>query len=289
MTQRRLLSTAWIGVSLLLFLRPASELIRLSLVSQDISYVGLIPFLAAGVLFVERQQIPRVRSYDTWPAIVCLVLAGAVAVLTYFSRSASIGELRLPGYILSLVLFWVAGFAFLFGRTALSAAQFSLAFLVLTVPPPHFLVGRVTYLLQLGSAYIVGAFFEVLRVPFLREGFVFHLATVDIEVAKECSGIRSSMALLVLALLIAHFQLKSLPAKVIFVVCGLVMMILKNGIRIVTLTLLAMYVDPSFLFGRLHHQGGVVFFLFGLLLLLPFLAFLKWGESRWLSRQPSQF
>jgi exosortase len=288
MTQRRVLSAAWILISLLLFLRPVSDLVRLFLVSEDISYVALIPFLAAGVLFVERQQIPSARSYDKLPASVFLALAGSVAVLT-FSRSGSSGELRLPGYILSLVLFWVAGFAFLYGRTALGAAGFSLAFLVLTVPPPDFLVGRVTYLLQLGSAYIVGAFFEVLRVPFLREGFVFHLATVDIEVAKECSGIRSSMALLVLALLIAHFQLKSLPAKVIFVVCGLVMMILKNGIRIVTLTLLAMYVDPSFLFGRLHHQGGVVFFLLGLLLLLPFLAFLKWGESRWLSRQPSQF
>jgi hypothetical protein len=35
------------------------------------------------------------------------------------------------------------------------------------------------------------------------------------------------------------------------------MMVLKNGIRIATLTLLAMYVDPSFLAGRLHHEGGL--------------------------------
>jgi hypothetical protein len=47
------------------------------------------------------------------------------------------------------------------------------------------------------------------------------------------------------------------------------MMILKNGIRIATLTLLAMYVDPSFLTGRVHREGGVVFFRMSLLLLLP--------------------
>jgi len=46
-------------------------------------------------------------------------------------------------------------------------------------------------------------------------------------------------------------------------------MILKNGIRIVTLTVLAIHVDPAFLHGSLHRQGGVFFFLLGLLLLLP--------------------
>jgi exosortase/archaeosortase family protein len=57
-------------------------------------------------------------------------------------------------------------------------------------------------------------------------------------------------------------------------------MIVKNGIRIATLTLLAMYVDPGFLTGRLHHQGGIVFFLVGLLLLAPLLWLLQRGESR---------
>jgi hypothetical protein len=40
-----------------------------------------------------------------------------------------------------------------------------------------------------------------------------------------------------------------------------------------------MYVDPSFLFGTLHRDGGIVFFLLGLLLLLPVLLLLQRGES----------
>ena len=59
----------------------------------------------------------------------------------------------------------------------------------------------------------------------------------------------------------------------------MLVMIVKNGIRIVTLTLLAMYVDPSFLFGKLHRQGGIVFFLLGLLLLVPIYLALQVGES----------
>ena len=57
--------------------------------------------------------------------------------------------------------------------------------------------------------------------------------------------------------------------QLLSVACRLLMMVLKNGIRIATLTLLAMYVDPSFLTGRLHREGGVVFFRMSLLLLLP--------------------
>ena len=58
------------------------------------------------------------------------------------------------------------------------------------------------------------------------------------------------------------------------------MMVLKNGVRIFTLTLLASYVDPGFLYGRLHREGGVVFFLLGLLLLAPLLWVLQRSEKK---------
>ena len=258
-------SVGWILLSLFLFARPLKHLVQLSLSNEDISYVLVIPLLAAGVLFIERRQLPPARALHyatgdktTGPGL--LLLAGSVAFLAHFSRTASRDHLRLSAYILSLLLFWVAGFAFLYGRAALENARFPLLFLLLMVPLPDSVLEPVIYALQAGSAWITGALFELLRVPFLREGFVFHLARVDIEVAKECSGIRSSMVLLVLALLIAHFQLKSGRSKAMFIIFGIFMMILKNGIRIATLTLLAMYVDPSFLFGSLHHRGGVVFF-----------------------------
>jgi len=64
------------------------------------------------------------------------------------------------------------------------------------------------------------------------------------------------------------------------VLVGLFVMILKNAIRIVTLTLLASYVDPGFLYGNLHREGGVVFFLLGLALMAPVLWWLERGERK---------
>jgi len=270
----------WIFLSSLFFVRPLMLFVRLSLSNDDASYLILIPFIGAWILFIERRKIFLDLSIDKGLGGCILILAIATAVASRLTGGVSLVDLQLSGYILSLVLFWLAGFALFFGRAASKAACFPLVFLFLMVPPPNFLLDRVVYLLQAGSAWITEALFDLLHVPALREGFVFHLARVDIEVAKECSGIRSSMALLILALLATHFALKSFWKKALFLACGLFMMILKNGIRIATLTLLAMYVDPGFLYGRLHHQGGVVFFLIGLVFLLPVLLLLQRSEGK---------
>jgi exosortase len=260
----------------------------MALSNDDASYLLLIPFICAWLLFVESRRIFQDFSYDVAFGVGFLFLAACVAIGSRFAGGTSKPGLQLSGYVLSLVLVWVAGFALLFGRTSSRKGYFPLLFLFLVIPLPSFFLDGVIRLLQAGSAWIAGTFFDLFGVPALREGLVFHLARVNIEVARECSGIRSSMALLILALLVAHFRLTHFGNKILFVAAGLFMMILKNGIRIATLTLLALYVDPSFLDGRLHHEGGIVFFVLALLLLLPVLFLLQRWESRGLvAREPS--
>ncbi len=270
----------WISCSSLLFLKPFSAILKLSLSQDDASYLIIIPFISGTVLYLDRQRLLQKISTDKMLGGVFFFLASFVVFISFLEKDFSGAGTQLSARILALILFWVSGFAFLFGRPALKAASFPLLFLLLMVPIPTFVLDRIIFLLQEGSAWITGAFFDLVGVPALREGLVFHLARVNIEVAKECSGIRSSMALLILALLVAHFRLRNLWSKILFVTFGLLMMIAKNGIRIATLTLLALYVDPSFLFGRLHRQGGIVFFLVALILLLPLLYLLERSESR---------
>jgi len=187
------------------------------------------------------------------------------------------GLLMFP--ILSLILLIIAGFLVSFGRNATKTAWFSLAFLVFAVPWPEVFLNGIIHLLQSGSAAVAGWIFDASGIPVLRDRFFFYLPGLSIEVAKECSGIRSSIALVILALLISHFSFSKFWKKFIFVFSGLLMMLVKNGVRIATLTVLAKYVDPGFLFGRLHREGGVVFFLFGLALLVPVFHLLRRGEA----------
>jgi len=276
--KRWLLFSFWIMVSSLLFAKPLIALVRLSLTNENASHLILIPFLTAGLLFIERRTVFNNLSFKAGGAIF-LSLSVIIAISVRLAGDIMTPDLRLTGNVLAVILLWIAGFAFCFGMAAVKSAYFSFLFLFLTVPVPNFLLERIISLLQTGSAEITEVLFNLTGVPVLREGLVFRLARVNIEVARECSGIRSTIALFILALPAAHYGLRSLWKKLFFLTCACFMMILKNGVRIVTLTLLAMYVDPSFLFGTLHRDGGIFFFLLGLLLLLPVFLLLQRGES----------
>jgi exosortase len=153
-------------------------------------------------------------------------------------------------------------------------------FLPLLVPIPDFLVGRAISWLQEGSAFVAFWLFKTLQVPVMREGLVFHVPSLDLEVAKECSGIRSSVILLITTLLVAEFVLRSVWRKSVLILSVIPIVILKNGLRIVTISLLTVYVSRSFLHGGLHQSGGIVFYVLGLLALLPILNLLKRREMR---------
>ena len=127
---------------------------------------------------------------------------------------------------------------------------------------------------------MVGALFTVTSTPHHREAFVFSLPTLAIEIADECSGIRSSIALILTTLLVADQFLKTTTWRLALVAAALPFAILKNGIRIATLTLLSLHVDPSFLTGQLHHEGGMVFFVLTLALMTPLLFALQRAERR---------
>jgi len=280
LSQRVLFFVGWIIATCLLFLRPLVSFVTYSLSNDNASHLVLIPVITAWLLYLERDRIFKLLASDGRAASLFFAAGAALALLALFAGPHWSALNQLSVYVLGLILLWVAGFAFVFGRPALQSAKFPLVFLLLTIPIPDFLLDKTIYLLQKGSAEIAAILFDWSGVPVLREGFVFHLAHVTIEVARECSGIRSSLALLILAILVAHFYLDTFWKQAILVIAGLFVMILKNGVRIVTLTLLASYVDPGFLYGRLHREGGVVFFLLGLLLLAPLLWFLQRTERK---------
>ena len=280
LSRRVLFFAGWIVATCLLFFRPLIAFVAYSLSNDNASHLVLIPVITAWLLYLERDRIFRLLAPDGRAASLFFGAGTALALVALFAGPHWSALNQLSAYVLGLILLWVAGFAFFFGRPALESARFPLAFLLLTIPIPDFLLDRAIYLLQKGSAEIAAVLFDWSGVPVLRDGFVFHLAHVNIEVAKECSGIRSSLALLILAILVAHFYLDTFWKQAVLVIAGLFVMILKNGVRIVTLTLLASYVDPGFLYGRLHREGGVVFFLLGLLLLAPLLWFLQRTEHK---------
>jgi exosortase len=266
---------AWVVVCSLLYLKPLFSLFTLALSNDDASHVLIVPFIAAWLFYIERRKFSH-PELDLKVSLLLLIPASGLATAILL-RSPD-PSIAFPDLIFCFLLFVVSGFVATFGIRCFRSEWFPLAFLGFVFPFPEHLLNYLIYLLQAGSASIAERIFDWTNVPALREGFVFRLPRISIEVAKECSGIRSSFALLILAVLVAHFSFSKFWKKAAFVAAGLLMMIVKNGVRIATLTILANNVNPDFLYGRLHREGGVVFFLLGLGLLLPVYWFLRRGE-----------
>ena len=214
------------------------------------------------------------------------MLAGIAMYLLVASRLSPRGPGEfLPAAALAIVLIWFGAFLLCYGTEAWRRASFPLLFLLLMVPLPPAVLERSIYLLQQGSTEIAYLLFKASGTPVLRQGFVLSIPGVAIEVAKECSGIRSSVALFITCLLAAHLFLRTKWRMFVFALLSLPLAVVKNGIRIATLTLLSVYVDPGFLTGRLHHQGGFVFFFIALAILAPVLIFFQKSEEKERARE----
>jgi exosortase len=267
-------------VSAILFWRTLGAWIAYSVHNPSGSHIVLIPLVSAFLIFRERQRIfSRVR-----PSMIAGIGVMLLGVTLHWTASRNPfswqGDDSLSAAALAILLIWVGGFLAFYGLAAAREAAFPLLFLLLMIPIPERLLNWTIDLLQRGSTEISYLLFNLVGVPALKQGFVISVPGISIEVAAECSGIRSSLALLITCLLAAHLYLRT-PWKIaVFILLVLPLSIIKNGIRIVTLTLLSLYVDPRFLTGSLHRDGGFVFFLLALLLLFPVFILFERSEER---------
>lgn len=244
------------------------------------SQVLAVPFISAYLLHIEKRRIFWATRYAPLigiPAILAGLGIGWWAQLG-FNRTASMDWLSISA--VSVVIVWSGLFVLAYGPAAAKSAAFPLAFLLLMIPPPEFLLNRTIRLLQDGSTEISVLLFRAVGLPVFRQGFVVAVPGVRIEVAQECSSIRSSIALLITSLLAGHLYLRKGWKTAVLVVLALPLSVIKNGIRISTLVLLSLYVNPGFLHGRLHRDGGFVFFLIALALLYPAFRALEKSERR---------
>jgi exosortase len=277
-TRRDACFVAVVLVSIVLYWKPIGELVSLAFSDESYSHILLIPFLSLFLLYTERKTVFLETRWSLGFGTTLIV----VGVIVYWPLTSLLFSQNPSHFIfgaaLSLVSIWIGGFIACYGERATRAALFPLLFLLLMVPLPDEILAWTVHLLQQGSTAVAYVLFKAVGIPVLRQGFLLTVPGVTIEVATECSGIRSSMALLVTCLLAAHFFLRTPWKMLLFVVVSLPLAVIKNGIRIATLTILSIHVDPSFLHGHLHRDGGFVFFVLALAILAPVLLLLQKSE-----------
>ncbi len=240
----------------------------------------LIPFISGYLVWLRRKAVLPAPSAS--PALAVIPLAFGILLLrALLFGNGSVAWVKPNDYLalasLSFLCFLWSGALLILGGKLLRTLAYPAAFLIFITPLPTAVENFVEVFFQHASAEAAALLFALSGSTVFREGLVFQLPGITLQVAQECSGIRSSLVLFITSLLAGHLFLRS-PWRRFFLTAFVIpLAIVRNGFRVFTLGWLCVHVSPSMIDSAIHHRGGPLFFV---LSLVPFFLLLVWLRRR---------
>ena len=253
---------------------------------ENYSHGLLIPFIIGYILWAERGKLAAIekRPRVLWGAsmVVCalLVLWVGTAGAELFTQRMSL-VLLLAGII---IYFW--------GWRLLRAVGVPLLLLVLAIPIPTIVFNKIAFPLQLFASRCAVWVMRLFDIPVLREGNIIELfplgstTTKKLEVVEACSGIRSLMTLVTLAVVFAYFTSPSdedmgdggdrrrsryrVLRATLIVLAAVPIAIITNAARVSGTGVLSHYYGTQVADGFFHSFSGWVVYIAAFLLLFAF-------------------
>ena len=269
---------AYVALLTLLFCRPLARLALYAAHSDLHSHILLVPLVSAYLLLTNRRV--RTAVPCRWvPGAVTLGVIGLSAMAAWWVNRGSISvNDGLTLTTLAFVSLVMAGALSFRGGQWMHTAAFPMAFLLFMVPLPEAAVDWLERASALASAEAAALFFAAAGATLVRHGTVFELPGIVLEVAKACSGIRSSWVLSITSVLASYLFLKSPWRRLVLVAFVIPLGILRNGFRIMVIGLLCVHVGPHMIDSVIHRRGGPLFFTLSLVPLFVLLWWLRRGE-----------
>ena len=268
----------------LAFAWPLFHWFRLSQSDENHSYLLSIPFLSAYLIWNSRNRWEPVASAEPSEEIrlwaVLGTLSGLMALLLGVSGPTDGAGDGLGAGIVSWVCWMQVVAAGSLGHAALQRLRFPLWFLFFAVPLPRIFFETLETWLQYGSAATAPIGFWLTGLDYQPEGLRFHFPGISIEVARECSGIRSTIALFLTSWIAAFMFLGRGWSRAVLILFSIPLGIVRNAIRITVIAWLCVKIDPSMIDSLIHRKGGPLFFAMSLLMLGGMVAGLRKLERR---------
>lgn len=271
-------------VLLVCFSLPLFKLVKFALQSDLYSFIVIVPFISAYLVWSEQHRFypagPALPA--AWSALLSTLGAGLLlwAGLLYFvtDHPALVDLLALCMY--SFVCLLAAAACHHLGRHTLRVFAFPLAFLVFLAPYPVAVETGMETVLQHGSSWVAHTLFDLASMPTYREGTYFQLPGFSMQVAPECSGIRSTLALFLTSLVAGQMFLRSPWKRATLAFVVLPVALLRNGFRVFVIGELCVKIGPHMIDSWIHRHGGPFFFALSLIPFSLILYFLYKSDRR---------
>lgn len=258
-------------VLLACFSVPLFKLVTFALRSDLYSFIVIVPFISTYLIWSERHRFyPRGSPVPAHWAIILFVLGSGLllwAGLLYFTTVKPVLVDLLALCMYSFVCLLAGAACLHLGRQTLRVFAFPLAFLVFLAPFPVAVESGIETVLQHGSAWVAHSLFDLASMPTFREGTFFQLPGFNMQVAPECSGIRSTLALFLTSLVAGQMFVQTPWKRALLAFVVLPIALLRNGFRVFVIGELCVKVGPHMIDSWIHRHGGPAFFA---LSLIPF-------------------
>lgn len=228
--------------------------------SPDFSHGFFVPLFSALVIWQDRKKLASLPVRPSWSGLaiaalgMCTLVVGQLGAELFLSRASLL--ILLAGLI---VLFY--------GWTCFRALCFPWAFLFLMIPIPNIVLNQITFPLQLLASRVAAEILPVLGIPVLREGNVIVTSKMPLQVAEACSGIRSLMTLIALAIIYGYLMEKRRWVRWLLALASIPIAVAANSVRIVGTGLLVEYWNPELAEGNSHTFWGLIIFVISLVML----------------------
>ncbi len=241
-----------------------------------------VPIFVLFVLWQDRKRIGQIDSAPSWTGLMLLVvgllmlIVGVLGAELFFSRTS--------------LMVLLAGLIVLFqGWDFFRAVLFPWACLILMIPIPNLLLQKVTFPLQMLAARLSSDFLPICGVPVLREGNVIKLPAMPqgMEVAEACSGIRSLLTLVTLAVIYGFMMEKRKWVRVVLAISSVPIAVFANGFRIFVTGILVQYWDPDKAQGFYHSFEGWLIFVASMIMLFALHRVINWVHPDQLEETPA--
>lgn len=226
----------------------------------DAAHGFIIPLVSGYLLWSRREQLAQLQPRTQWWGLVvlCLGLAqlfvGHIGTELFFMRTSML--MVLTGIV------W-----FLLGTAMLRITAFPLAFLLFMIPLPAIILNLLAFPLQLMAAKWATFALQLLDLPVYREGNMIFLPRLSLEVVEACSGLRSLMSLVALAVIWAYLSQPTVFKRIVLVLSAIPVALVANAFRIWTTGVLAHGIGPQAADGFYHTFAGWLVFVVAWILL----------------------
>jgi exosortase len=248
---------------------------------ENYSHGLLVPFVIAFIVWTEFDELKKSAQKSSF-RLGFLAILFALAMLLGGTLGAELFTQRI-----SFVLMIAGIIVYFFGARILKFLVVPFLLLLLAIPIPQIIFNKIAFPLQIWASQAAVWGIRLFEVASVRKGNVIEIlpqgATqiIALEVVEACSGIRSLMTLVTLALILAYFTREKsedtrLPfyknfdfwRAVLLMLSAIPIAILTNAARVTATGVLTYYYGKRATEGAWHDAQGWLVYVVALVLLI---------------------